>query len=121
MSKFKLLQLYESVDSRGKLSVIQDELPFPVRRVFWIVDADEQLRGGHRHHTTRQALVAVRGAVSVFMDDGIHQQTIRLDSPSCCLIVEPEDWHTMHFETNSILLVLASEKYDRNDYIDAAY
>lgn len=121
MSEFKTLQLYETVDARGRLAVIQDELPFAVRRVFWIVDADEQLRGGHRHHLTRQALIAVRGAVSVYMNDGIHEQTIRLDSPSKCLIVEPEDWHTMHFESGSLLLVLASEKYDRNDYIDEQY
>ncbi|MFB0826589.1 FdtA/QdtA family cupin domain-containing protein [Chromobacterium violaceum] len=121
MSEFKILELYEMLDARGRLSVIQDELPFTVRRVFWIVDADEKIRGGHRHHSTRQALIAVRGAISVYMNDGIHQQTIRLDSPSRCLIVEPEDWHTMHFESDSVLLVLASEKYDRNDYIDEHY
>ena len=121
MSEFKLLKLYEAVDGRGRLSVIQDELPFIVQRVFWIVDADEQLRGGHRHHVTRQALIALRGVVSVYMNDGIHERTVRLDSPSICLIVETDDWHTMHFEPGAILLVLASEKYNRNDYIDSAY
>lgn len=121
MSQFNLLKLCEVVDSRGKLSVIQDELPFNVQRVFWIVDADEQIRGGHRHHMTRQALIALRGTVLVYMNDGTKAETVRLDSPSLCLIVEPEDWHTMRFESGSILLVLASEKYDRKDYIDAPY
>jgi WxcM-like, C-terminal len=121
MSEFTVLKLTEAVDERGRLSVIQDELPFAVKRVFWIQDSDLQMRGGHRHHVTRQALIAIRGTVSVYMNDGMHEQTIKLDSPSSCVLVEPEDWHTMYFESGAILLVLASEPYNRDDYIDAPY
>ena len=121
MSEFRVLQLREASDARGCLAVIQDELPFCVQRVFWIVDADAQLRGGHRPHVTRQALVAVTGSVDVYMNDGFHESTIRLNSFSQCLIVEPDDWHTMYFHPGSVLLVLASEKYDPKDYISRKY
>ena len=121
MSGFKILKLHEVVDSRGSLAVIQEELPFAVQRAFWIVDANEQLRGGHRHHVTRQALIAISGSVDVYMNDGAHEMTIKLRSISECLIVEPDDWHTMYFHPGSVLLVLASEKYDPKDYIDSPY
>lgn len=121
MSDFKVIHLFQAADGRGCLSVIQNELPFSVERLFWITQADGQLRGGHRHHRTRQALIAVQGVISVYMNDGEHEETIRLDSPSSCLFVEPEDWHTMYFEEGAVLLVLASEKYDVSDYIDPPY
>jgi hypothetical protein len=121
MSDFKILKLNQVADDRGKLTVIQDELPFSVERIFWITEADGHLRGGHRHHTTRQALIALNGIVTVYMNNNRHEQIIKLDSPSNCLIVEPEDWHTMHFDAGAMLLVLASKKYNRADYIDEKY
>ena len=42
----------------------------------------------------------------------------KIDSPSKCLILNPEDFHWMsNFSENSILLVLASEEFDKEDYI----
>lgn len=121
MKKNNILNLHHVADSRGMLCVLQDEIPFAIERVFWILDADEQIRGGHRHVLTRQALIALKGRVDVYMNDGINEQKIELDSTYKCLIVEPEDWHTMYFHAGSILLVLASEKYDRKDYITEKY
>ncbi len=37
-------------------------------------------------------------------------------------MLETADWHTMdEFSDDCVLLVLASEPYDVNDYIDEAY
>lgn len=121
MSEFKTLDLPAFADSRGRLTVMQKALPFEAKRVFWIDGADGQTRGGHRHHTTRQALVAIVGRVVVFMDDGRHQAEIVLDRPNICLLVEPDDWHTMAFGPGAILLVFASQPYDVKDYIDQRY
>jgi uncharacterized Rossmann fold enzyme len=121
MADFELLILPSHGDSRGRLTVQESALPFPVVRTFWITGAGGQTRGGHRHHKTRQALVAVTGAVSVYMEDGARSDTIVLDSPEKCLIVEPKDWHTMSFGPGSVLLVMASHAYERSDYIEARY
>jgi hypothetical protein len=121
MGHFKILELPSKGDARGVLTVMDAALPFAVMRVFWISGADGQTRGGHRHHKTRQALVAVTGEVSVFMDDGAGKDTVVLDEPGKCLIVEPKDWHTMTFGTGSVLLVMASHPYERSDYIEAGY
>lgn len=119
--RFQVMDLPNFGDERGMLTVLDGVLPFEIRRTFWIYGADGQVRGGHRHHRTRQALVAISGSVSVYMNDGSGEDTIVLDSPARCLLVEPKDWHTMTFGPGSVLLVLASHPYDRADYIDAPY
>jgi len=118
---FPLLELPTYSSANGALSVVDNMLPFTVQRVYWIHGADGFVRGGHRHKLTRQALVAVRGVVTVHMDDGKHVEDVRLDSPDRCLLVEPKDWHTMHFGEGSVLLVLASRSYELGDYIDDPY
>lgn len=121
MKRYTLLDLATFSDDRGSLTVLDNVLPFPIVRTYWIYGADGQTRGGHRHHVTRQALIAVAGSVSVFMDDGVEQTTVVLDKPSLCLLIEPKDWHTMKFGTGSVLLVISSHHYDRSDYIDQRY
>jgi dTDP-4-dehydrorhamnose 3,5-epimerase-like enzyme len=121
MSDFTVLELPGVNDARGGLTVLEKRLPFDIQRVYWIYNAAGQTRGGHRHHVTRQALVAVSGEISVHMCDGKHRQDIVLNTPAQCLLVEPEDWHTMTFGKDAVLLVMASHTYDKNDYISESY
>jgi WxcM-like, C-terminal len=118
---FSKLELPYFEDSRGALTVLQEVLPFAVRRIFWITGADGSIRGGHRHGRTRQCLIALHGKVVVHMDNGVVKDDVVLDRPNVGLLVEPRDWHTMKFEQGAVLLVFASEPYDRNDYIDEPY
>lgn len=103
-------------DERGSLCVIEKILPFDIKRVFYIFDVKEA-RGGHAHKNTKQALVSVAGECIVYVNNGQTKTTYQLSSPNEVLILEPEDWHTMAFSKNCILLVLASEYYDKEDYI----
>lgn len=121
MSHFTLLKLPTFSDGRGALSVLDGTLPFPMKRIYWIYGSDGKTRGGHRHRQTRQALIAVHGSVSIHMDDGLHAEDILLESPDQCLLVDPKDWHTMTFTEGSVLLVIASHSFDRNDYVDEGY
>lgn len=121
MTHFTILNLPTFTDSRGSLSVLEGTLPFTAVRTYWIYGAGGQTRGGHRHTHTRQALVAVSGTVSVFMNDGVTSDTVELNHPSQCLLVEPKDWHTMTFGPDSVLLVMSSHPYDRSEYIDTPY
>ena len=120
-SHFTMLQLPTFVDLRGALTVMEKALPFEVVRTYWIYGADGQIRGGHRHTYTRQALIAMNGRISIFMNDGISQEVVELTKPNQCLLVEPKDWHTMTFGPGSILMVLSSHSYDRSEYIDTPY
>ena len=121
MARFTILNLPTFTDPRGSLTVLEDALPFKAVRTYWIYGADGQTRGGHRHTHTRQALVAISGTVTIFMNDGIRSDTVELNHPSQCLLVEPKDWHTMTFGPGSVLLVMSSHTYDRSEYIDTPY
>lgn len=108
-------------DSRGSLTVVEKLLPFEIKRFYYIYDAAEK-RGGHRHKKTIQALICLGGSCEIYLNDGDKEETILLDSPAKCLIVEQKDWHTMDkFTQGSTLLVFSSEYYDLDDYIDEKY
>jgi hypothetical protein len=121
MSHFAQLLLPTFTDSRGALTVLEGALPFVPVRTYWIYGADGQTRGGHRHRHSRQALIAISGSVSIYMNDGVTIETVLLDGPSKCLLVEPKDWHTMTFGVGAVLLVMSSQPYDRSEYIDTPY
>lgn len=121
MSHFAQLLLPTFTDSRGSLTVLDGALPFSPVRTYWIYGADGQVRGGHRHRHTRQALVAISGSVTIYMNDGVSFENVELDMPGKCLLVEPKDWHTMAFGVGSVLLVMSSHPYDRSEYVDTPY
>jgi len=121
MSHFTILNLPSFNDARGALTVIDGALPFSVVRTYWVYGADGQTRGGHRHKHTRQGLVAIAGEITIYMNDGVTQGDVVLNSPEQCLLVEPKDWHTMTFGPGAVLLVMASHHYDRDEYIDTPY
>ncbi len=121
MRHFTIIDLPTFVDPRGCLTVLDGALPFEIKRTYWIYGADGQVRGGHRHTKTRQALIAITGTISMYMNDGRVSETVVLDTPSRCLLVEPKDWHTMSFGPGAVLMVISSESYNRADYIDEMY
>jgi dTDP-4-dehydrorhamnose 3,5-epimerase-like enzyme len=116
-----ILHLPTFGDSRGSLTVVEKLLPFEIKRFYYIYDVTNK-RGGHRHKKTMQALICLGGSCEIYINDGEKEETILLDSPSKCLILDPKDWHTMdNFSKGSTLLVFSSEYYDRDDYIDEEY
>ena len=117
-----LIQLPTFKDDRGKLTVIERIIPFKIKRVYYIYDVHNSERGGHRHKKTIQALICISGSCEVKCNNGFIEENYVLNSPSSCLIVNPEDFHIMKaFTKNAILLVLASEYFDETDYIDTPY
>lgn len=118
-----LIELKTFTDKRGNLSVVEDyEIPFHVRRLFYIYGVDNSERGGHRHKKTWQALICLHGSCRVYVNNSKTDENYFLDNPKKCLILAPEDWHKLYdFTKDSILLVCASEYFDDNDYIFKEY
>jgi dTDP-4-dehydrorhamnose 3,5-epimerase-like enzyme len=113
-----LIDLETYTDSRGNLTVIEKILPFDIKRVFYIYSVDDSIRGKHRHKKTIQAVVCVAGECKVSSTDGIIECVYHLNSPTKGLVIMPEDWHAMfEFSKDAVLLVLASEYYDKDDYV----
>ena len=117
-----VIDLLTFTDSRGHLTVIEKIMPFAIRRIFYIYGVDNSVRGGHRHKTTFQAAICLKGSCRIYNHDGFSETEYILDQPSKCLLLKPEDWHMMdHFSEDAILMVLASNHYDEDDYIFTPY
>jgi hypothetical protein len=118
----KLIDLRTYSDKRGNLTVIEKVIPFDIKRIFYIYGVDDSVRGGHRHHKTIQAAICLKGSCMVSNNDGQKSESFLLDQPSKCLIIETKDWHIMYdFTEDAILMILASEYFDANDYIYEEY
>jgi dTDP-4-dehydrorhamnose 3,5-epimerase-like enzyme len=117
-----LIDLKTFTDQRGNLTVIEKTIPFEIKRIFYIYGVDNSARGGHRHHKTKQAAICIQGSCRIYNNDGKNENNYILDKPNKCLILETPDWHTMsQFSKDAILMVLASEYFDENDYIFEPY
>jgi dTDP-4-dehydrorhamnose 3,5-epimerase-like enzyme len=118
----KLIDLVTFTDGRGNLTVIDRVIPFVIKRIFYIYGVDRSVRGGHRHRTTEQAAICIKGSCRITNNDGIKEESFLLNKPSQCLMLAPSDWHTMdQFSDDAILMVLASTEFDASDYIFAPY
>ena len=105
----------------GGLSFFETErdIPFSVRRIYWIYEAEKDThRGFHAHTLNWQLLFCPYGSIDLILDDGTARETVTLDAPSKGLLLSPGLWREMIWnETNSVLCVAASEYYDPEEYI----
>lgn len=108
-------------DSRGQLIAIEeyDEIPFMIKRVYYIYDTNSDVtRGCHAHRTLKQLLVCVSGNCKIRLDDGKESQIVLLDKPNEGILICDTIWREMFdFSKDAVLLVLASDIYDEKDYI----
>ena len=108
-------------DDRGQLVAIEEmkDIPFEVKRVYYIYDTLEGVRRGfHAHQNLEQILVCVHGSCKILLDDGKEKEEVLLDKPYEGLYIANNIWREMFdFSPGAVLLVLASSLYDESDYI----
>lgn len=117
----RLHKLPLTKDLRGGLTFAEvgKHLPFEVKRYFVILDVpSSNVRGEHAHRKLDQFLVCVKGALAVALDDGKSRDEVILDSPTIGLHIPPMVWGVQYkYSPEAVLLVLASDVYDPDDYI----
>lgn len=113
-----LIDVPTFTDERGAISVLDKELPFVVRRVFWLHHIMEgKDRGAHALLNSSEIMVAVHGSFVVDLDDTETKTSILLDDPSKGLIIRPGVWFRTHsYKDDGVSLILAEEEYARNKY-----
>jgi hypothetical protein len=107
-------------DERGRLTFAgQDEIPFPIARIFYLRDVPPGMaRGGHAHRLTEQVLIAIAGRFTLELTDGAATRSFQLRSPDRGLYVPAMIWDRLcDFAADSVALVLASTQYAEADYI----
>lgn len=118
---YQLLPLEVHGDKRGKLVSLESEknIPFEIRRVYYIFDTlPEESRGQHAHRTLEQLVVAIDGSCQFVLDDGIERTEIWLNRPDVGLYIGKNMWREMkHFSYGCKLMILASDYYDEKEYI----
>ena len=117
----RLIDLHSVVDLRGRLTVgeVGPQLPFEPQRIFFVDEVPTaEVRGEHAHRTLEQVLICVRGELSVVVDDGRQRSEYRLDDMRQALYIPPRVWGIQYaYSHDAVLLVLASDAYDPDEYI----
>jgi len=105
----------------GNITAINNglEIPFAVRRVYYLYDVPGgESRGGHAHKALQQVIIAASGSFEVQVDDGKTKRTFALNRPYIGVHLPPGLWRELsNFSSGAICLVLASETFDEEDYI----
>lgn len=108
-------------DRKGNLTVVSNReiVPFDVKRCYYLYDVPGgESRGAHAHKDLSQFIVAVSGSFTVTLDDGNVKRSFTLNRPYQGLYVLPGIWRDLDdFSSGSVCLVLASEVYQKEDYI----
>ena len=116
-----LISLQLHGDNRGSLIALENghNLPFDVKRVYYIYGTKEGIaRGFHAHKKLKQMLIAVRGSVTIKCEYNKQKKEYKLSRPDEGLLIEGLVWREMHdFSSDCVLVVLADEYYSESDYI----
>lgn len=113
-----LVDIPTFTDERGAISVMDKELPFEVKRVFWLHHIKEgKDRGAHALLDSEEIMIAIHGSFVVDLDDIETKTSVLLDNPGKGLIIRPGIWFRTHsYNDDGVSLILASEEYARDKY-----
>lgn len=108
-------------DKRGQLIALEElkDIPFKIKRVYYMYDTvDGVIRGYHAHKSLEQILICIHGSCKVRLDNGMEKKVVPLERPYEGLYVANNIWREMYdFSEDAVLMVLASELYNEEDYI----
>lgn len=120
VSDCQMIDIRRYSDTRGYLSVVENgiDIPFDIKRIYYLYMVPEVARGAHAHKELQQLLIATSGSVEVIMDDGESKKSFMLDKPWKGLLIPSGLWRDLeNFSGGAVLMCLASEGYDEKDYI----
>jgi dTDP-4-dehydrorhamnose 3,5-epimerase-like enzyme len=116
-----IIELNQIHNRSGNITSIENRIniPFDVRRIYYLYDVPGGAeRGGHAHKDLQQLIVAASGCFDVVLDDGKNKKVVELNRPYYGLYVVPGIWRELiNFSSGAICLVMASHKYEKEDYI----
>lgn len=116
-----LIELNKNHSLQGNITAINNnlEVPFNIKRVYYLYDVPGgEERGAHAHKDLQQLIIAASGSFDLVLNDGKIKRTFHLNRPYLGVYMPSGLWRELNnFSSGSICLVLASEAYDESDYI----
>ena len=117
----RIIDLRKIHDVRGNLTPIEGgiDVPFDIKRIYYLYDVPGgESRGAHAHKELYQLIIAANGSFTITLDDGTEKRSYNLNRSYYGLLIVPGIWRDLgDFSSGAVLLCLASEHYDANDYI----
>ena len=108
-------------DDRGQLVALEEmkDIPFAIKRVYYMYDTKDGVhRGFHAHKSLEQILICIHGTCKILLDNGSEKKVIPLEKPYEGLYIANDMWREMYdFSEDAVLMVLASDFYNEEDYI----
>lgn len=108
-------------DKYGSLLPIEStvDVPFKIERIYTITDVPESIsRGFHAHRKLHQVLICLNGNVKIKTVIPNGELITELNDCSVGLYIGPFVWREMFdFSKDCVLLVLASDFFNEDDYI----
>ncbi len=119
---YKLIDFPTHGDHSGNLVALEKgaDFPFEIRRVYyiWGTNPSNVVRGRHAHRRLEQVIICTSGSCDFILDNGTRRETVHLDSPTQGLYIKHNIWREFtNFSPDCVVMVLASEHYDEDDYI----
>ena len=120
LSRCRIIDLPKISDPRGNLTFVEagQHVPYDIQRVYYLYDVPGGAeRGGHAHKGLHQLIIAMSGSFDVVLDDGREKKRYHLNRSYSGLYVCPMIWRELdNFSSGSVCMVLASNRYDEEDY-----
>lgn len=118
----QMLEFSQHGDERGHMVVVEGikDIPFEIKRIFYIYgSSNDVVRGQHANRRSKFLLINVTGSSKVKVMDGKGNEAIyTLNRPHTGVYLPEMLWKNMYdFSSDSVLLCLASETYDPNEYV----
>ena len=118
---YEIIELPRIIDPRGNLSVAeqQQNIPFDIKRVYFVYDVPAgESRGGHAHKEFKEFITAVSGSFTLNLEANGEKVSLLLNKPYQGVLVNEGIWRTLDdFSSGAVVLVLASDYFDEDDYI----
>lgn len=118
----RIIELPKIIDERGNLTFMenQDQIPFIIKRVFWIYDVPGgEYRGGHANKSQEELIIALSGSFDIVVKDKQgNELKFCLNRSYFGLYLPADTWrHMENFSTNSVSMHICSTDFEEQDYI----
>lgn len=118
-----VIEIQKYRDERdGCLCILEvgQHIDWDIKRIYYInqLEGGISVRGKHAHKALEQYIFCIQGSFILDLDDGENEQTINMWQDNKGVRLGPLLWHEMHsFSVGCVIMVIANEVYDENDYI----
>lgn len=109
-----------TIDFSSVITIAEGEnIPFTVKRVYWVTsNHKDEIRGEHAHKSCQQLIICIDGQLIVKLEDiNGKKYSYNLAKPNSMLLIPCQFWSKTEYKKGSVVLVLASHEYEEEDYI----